>query len=34
MLVYQAVLQQAEWFGVDADVDLMRQSAEAQLARR
>lgn len=34
MLVHQAVLQQAEWFGVLADAEAMRASAEAELARR
>jgi shikimate dehydrogenase len=34
MLVHQAVLQQAEWFGAVADADSMRASAEAELARR
>jgi shikimate dehydrogenase len=34
MLVHQAVLQQAEWFGVQADAEAMRAFAEAELARR
>jgi shikimate 5-dehydrogenase len=34
MLVHQAALQQAEWFGVQADADAMRTSAQAELARR
>ncbi len=34
MLVHQAALQQAEWFDVQPDVDAMRASAEAELARR
>lgn len=34
MLVHQAVLQQAEWFGAVADAESMRASAEAELSRR
>lgn len=34
MLVHQAALQQAAWFGVQGDADAMRASAEAELACR
>lgn len=34
MLVQQAALQQKIWFEVDADVQVMRAAAEAELARR
>jgi shikimate dehydrogenase len=34
MLVHQAALQQRIWFGVDADVRVMRGAAEVELSRR